>query len=83
MSDWDNFNSAFFLSLATMTFAFLGITLKFCLKSKCDDVSLCFNLVHIHRRVELENQSEENTTDPKISSTMLPAQEERIKEAIL
>ena len=57
MTDFDNFNSVFFLSLATLTFAFLGIVLKYCLRSKCSDISLC-GVIHIKREVDLEVEEE-------------------------
>jgi hypothetical protein len=67
MSDWDNFNAVFWTGIATLTFTFFGLALKSCLKSKCDDVSFCNGLLHIHRRVELENNSddEEKSDDSK------------------
>ena len=58
MGDWDEFNSTFWMGIATLTFSFFGLALKSCLRSKCDDVSLC-GIVHIHRRVELEHSDEE------------------------
>ena len=57
MSEFDNFNSVFFLSFATITFAFLGIVLKYCLRSKCSDIELC-GLIHIKRDVQAEIQEE-------------------------
>lgn len=53
MSDY---TEGFWIAFSSMTFAFLGLTIRFCLKSKCDEVS-CFG-VHIHRRVELEDTEE-------------------------
>ena len=58
MGDWDNFNATFWMGIATLTFSFLGLALKSCLKSKCDHVSFC-GLIDIHRRVELENSEYE------------------------
>jgi len=52
---WEIFNDIFWISLATLTFAFLGTVLKACLKSKCSDTNICFGLVTIHRKVELED----------------------------
>jgi hypothetical protein len=46
------YSEMFWLSLGGLIFGFLGLTIRFCLKSKCDRVD-CFG-VHIHRRVELE-----------------------------
>ena len=55
---WEIFNDIFFISLATLTFAFLGTVLKACLKSKCSDTNICFGLINIHRKVELEDIEE-------------------------
>jgi hypothetical protein len=59
MSDLNNFNSTFFLSLATMTFGFFGVALGYALKSKCSSVKCC--CIEIIRDVELEADIEENT----------------------
>ena len=62
MTDWtQEYNGAFFLSLATMIFTFLGLTVKFCLKSKCEDINLCG--IHIQRRVDLEVEEEKYEID--------------------
>ena len=60
------FNDVFWISVATLTFSFLGIVIKSMLASKCDNVNICFGLLTIHRRVELEQeqQSTNNTQQP-------------------
>jgi len=64
MSDWyDTFNDVFWLSISTGVLGFFAVTLKYCLRSKCDDVSFCGGLLHIHRRVELENSDDEEKSD--------------------
>jgi hypothetical protein len=37
-----------------MIFGFLGIVLRYAFLSKCDNVSLCFGLIKIHRVVQIE-----------------------------
>ena len=32
--------------------------IKYCLKSKSDNINLCFGLITVHRNVELEAQEE-------------------------
>lgn len=62
MSWYDEFNSVFFTGLATMIFGFLALLIRYAFLSKCDNVSICFDLIRIHRAVELEdpnNQEEE------------------------
>ena len=69
MSDLTNFNSTFFLSLATMTFGFCAGALGYALRSKCSRVKCC--CVEIIRDVELEADLEELGTKP-INDTSLP-----------
>ena len=59
MSDLTNFNSTFFLSLATMTFGFCAGALGYALKSKCNSVKLCYGCLEIERDVELEADIEQ------------------------
>ena len=53
MGDFYDFNSTFFLSLATMTFGFFGLALGYALKSKCSSVKLC-GCIEIVRDIEAE-----------------------------
>jgi hypothetical protein len=54
----DIFNSVFWLSISTMILTSFGVLLKYCLKSKCDKIDLCFGLIKVHRNVEIENDIE-------------------------
>lgn len=56
MSDkWYNeFNAVFFTGIATMAFGGLAILCKYLFVSKCDNVSICFDFIKIHRAVEFE-----------------------------
>ena len=54
------FNDVFWISVATLTFSFLGVVIKSMLASKCDNVNICFGLLTIHRRVELEQEQQQN-----------------------
>ena len=40
-----------------LAFAFLGLTIKACLRSKCDNVEFCG--IRIHRNVEVEEKIDE------------------------
>ena len=53
-STWDNFNSVFFLSLATTILTFCGVAFGYCYKSKCKECSICFGIVRVQRDVEIE-----------------------------
>ena len=55
MSWYQTFNDVFWISIATLTFSFCGVVIKGMLQSKCDNTNICFGLITIHRRVELEN----------------------------
>ena len=55
MSWYQTFNDVFWISIATLTFSFCGVVIKGMLQSKCDNTNVCWGLITIHRRVELEN----------------------------
>ena len=66
----DTFNDVFWITIGTLTFSFFGVVLKSCLKSKCDNTNICWGLVKIHRRVELEDDVEMNTSIKKQESKL-------------
>jgi len=51
------YSEAFWISIAGLLFGFLGLTIRVCLKSKCDRVDCC--CLKIHRAVDLEEKFEE------------------------
>jgi len=53
---YDQFNAVFFISLSTIIVSFFGVAVRYCLKSKCEHFSLCFGLINVDRRVDLEVQ---------------------------
>ena len=60
MSDeWTNiYDAVFFVTISTLLFTCFGLSIKYLLKSKCDNVILCCGLIKVHRNVELEVQEE-------------------------
>ena len=58
MSWINTFDGVFFISLATILVGVFGMSIKYCLKSKCEHFSLCCGLLKIDRRVDLEVQEE-------------------------
>jgi len=57
MSDWTTqYDAVFFISLATLMTGAFGVALRYCLRSKCEHCSICFGLLTIDRRVDLETQ---------------------------
>jgi NAD kinase len=66
---WEIFNDVFWLSISTGVLGFLAVVIKTALKSKCDETNLCWGLIRIHRRVELENDDNEAQNSPTPVST--------------
>ena len=56
---YEEFNSVFFTGIATMAFGALALLVRYGFASKCDNVSICFGMLRIHRAVELEDNIEE------------------------
>lgn len=55
---YSEFNAVFFISIGTILISFFGLIIKYCLKSKCENISVCCGLLNIKRRVDLEVQEE-------------------------
>jgi hypothetical protein len=53
---YDSFNDVFFITAGTMLFGFFGILLRYAFLSKCDNVSICYGLIKIHRVVQIEEE---------------------------
>ena len=53
-----NFDGVFFITIASLVCGAFGLVIRYCLKSRCDNVNLCFGLIAIHRNVELESIEE-------------------------
>jgi len=63
MSVWNTFDDAFWLTLAGIIVGLLGVLIRFCFLSKCDNVSICFGILKIHRAVELEMPNVEDDVE--------------------
>ena len=50
----DIFDDTFWLTLAGIIVGVLGVLIRYCFLSKCDNVSICFGILKVHRAVELE-----------------------------
>lgn len=60
MSDWiDTYNAVFFVTISTLICGSFGLVVRYCLKSKCDEVNLCFGLIKVHRDIKAEIELEE------------------------
>jgi len=60
MSDWiQTYDAVFFVTISTLVCGSFGLIVRYCLKSKCDEVNLCFGLIKVHRDVKAELELEE------------------------
>lgn len=57
------YDAVFFVSVGTIVIGFFGLVIKYCLKSKCENVRLCFGAIEIKRRVDLETAYEMHEID--------------------
>ena len=48
----------FWITISGIISGLLGLTLKMCLKSKCEDVNCCFGFFNVHRNIEAEEDIE-------------------------
>ena len=59
MGEWfDTFDGIFFLTIGSLVCGGFALVIKYCLRSKCDDVNLCFGFIKVHRNVDLEVEEE-------------------------
>ena len=56
-----DYSEGFYITIGGLLFGFLGLTIRYCLKSKCDRVECC--CMKIHRAVDLEEKLEERELD--------------------
>ena len=70
MSNMYDFNSTFFLSVGTLIITGSGVCLGYALKSKCNNVKVCYGCLEIERDVDLEADIEENTIQQQQPQTI-------------
>lgn len=58
MTWFETFDGVFFITIITIITTFLGLMLRFCLRSKCGEINLCFGCLKINRDVQLEQEEE-------------------------
>ena len=54
MINQEIFDDTFWLTLSGIIVGVLGVLIRYCFLSKCDNVSICYGILKIHRAVELE-----------------------------
>jgi hypothetical protein len=52
-----DYSEGFYITIGGMFIGFLGLTIRYAFRSKCDEVSCCG--CHIHRAVDVEERLEE------------------------
>ena len=76
-NEWmTTYDAVFFISVGTMVTGLIAIMIKYCLKSKCEHFSLCFGLIKIDRRVDLEVQEEMHALEMGVNDTDQPTQQQ-------
>jgi hypothetical protein len=59
MGEWiETFDAVFWITISTLVCGSFGLVVRYCLKSKCDNIKLCCGLINIHRDVKLEVEEE-------------------------
>ena len=62
MTWFEEFDSVFWITLATLFTGSIALCIRYSLKSKCDTVKCCWGGFEIHRNVELEVSEVETPT---------------------
>lgn len=55
---YTTFDAVFWITITTIITGSIGLALKYCLKSKCDNVSCCWGGLAIHRNIDAETEEE-------------------------
>jgi len=59
MSSWiETFDAVFWITISSLICGSFGLVVRYCLKSKCDNINICCGLINIHRDVKLEVEQE-------------------------
>jgi hypothetical protein len=69
-TDFYEFGSTFWLSLATLIFGFGGACLAYGLRSKCSNIKLCYGCVDVVRDISAEVELEQTTEQSPITPTL-------------
>ena len=68
----NTYDAVFFVSVGTLVIGFFGLVIKYCLKSKCENVQLSWGLIKIKRRVDLETDIEIHEIDVNSKDAQSP-----------
>ena len=62
--EWINtFDAVFFITISTLLFGCFTLSIRYCLKSRCDTINLCYGLISVHRDVKIEEELEMRAMD--------------------
>lgn len=81
MSWTDTFDSTFFLAIGSLLLSALALSAKYCLKSKCEHFSVCYGLLKIDRRVDLETQIDLQQIDNGVNTSDTDTQNKEKSES--
>ena len=79
MSWMSTFDGVFFITIATILAGSFGLSVRYCLKSKCERFNLCCGLFEIVRRVDLEVQEELAQMEMGITNEEIHSEQPKIK----
>jgi hypothetical protein len=68
MSDWEIFDAVFWITISTLICGSFSLVVRYCLKSKCDNINICCGLISVHRDVKAEIELEEKEMELGINS---------------
>lgn len=51
---WGIFDAVFWITISTLVCGSFGLVVRYCLKSKCDNINICCGLINVHRDVKAE-----------------------------
>ena len=65
---WTEFNGAFWLTVSASMFAFAGLALRACLRSRCTNISCCSSLLSCDRQPIADEFTTLPPETPRLSS---------------
>ena len=75
MSWIETYDAVFFISIGSMVIGLIGLIIKYCLKSKCEHFSICYGIIKIDRRVDIEAQEEMARIEHGLPEDDIPQQQ--------
>jgi hypothetical protein len=73
----EQFSESFYISVLSIMVGMIGLCVKYCLKSKCNDVSVCCGMIQISRDVNAEIETEERELELQSRGSIINKQESK------